>query len=200
MRQKGNRITGKEYYFEENMRKKIEYLAKLVYDYGNEKQKLRAALYQIFHHGLHGRYSEGKDLFVFSKITLQHLHDINLQILYNRAIVQLGLASFQIGQIENVLDWLGDIVASNRLKELLAQGILSRKDKTTKQEIEEKKRLLPYHMHINMDVIETVYLISAMLMELPLIARLPHFISEFALTRHFRKVMQDYERKNVLFE
>ena len=179
------------------MRGKIETLASLVYEHGTEKQKLKAALYQIFHHALHGRFYEGRNLFVCSRMSQQHLHDIHLQILYNRAMVQLGLAAFQCGYTESVLECLGDIVATNRVKELLAQSASARKDKSAKQDLEEKKRVLPYHMHINVDFIEAAYLISAMLIEVPLVAKFRHSIPDQTSTRHFRKVMQDFERKNV---
>jgi translation initiation factor 3 subunit C len=198
MREKGNKVTGKEYYLQENMTAKINVLANLVYENGNEKQKLKAALYQIYHHALHSRFHEAKDLFVMSRMSQQHIHDIQLQILYNRAMVQLGLAAFQCGLTQSVLECLGDIVATNRLRELLGQGIFSKKDKSAKQELEEKKRLLPYHTHISVDYVEAAYLISAMLIEIPMDARLRHTVSNLTATRHFRKIMQDFERRNVM--
>jgi translation initiation factor 3 subunit C len=127
----------------------------------------------------------------------QHIYDTPLQIYYNRALVQLGMAAFQCGYIENVLDALGEIVMTNRVRELLAQGVSNRKDKTAKQDQEEKKKLLPYHMHINIDLVEAAYLISAMLMEVPFVAKHRHNITGPATTKHFRKVMQDFERRNV---
>lgn len=198
MREKGTVVTKKEYFLEENMKGKIENLASLVYEHGNEIQKIRAALYHIFHHALHGRYHEARDLFVYSRMSQQHLHDIRLQIYYNRALVQLGLAAFQCGYTDAVLECLGEMVATTRLKELLAQGVSGRKDKSAKQDQEEAKRLLPYHTHINTDLIEATYLISAMLVEVPAIAKRRHTISEDTGTRHFRKVMQEFERRNVL--
>ncbi len=197
MREKGNAVTKKEYYLEQNMRKKIEDLANLVYEHGTDTQKIRAALYQIFHHCLHGRYHEGRDLFLYSRMSQQHLHEIKLQIYYNRALAELGLAAFQCGYTESVLECLGDMVATARLRELLAQGVSGRKEKSTKQDQEEAKRLLPYHMHISTDLVEAAYLISAMLTEVPFVAKQRHNIPEHGATRHFRRVMQEFERRNV---
>ena len=198
MREKGSVVTKKEYYLEENMKAKIESLATLVYEHGYDTQKILATLYHIFHHALHGRFHEGRDLFIYSRMSQQHLSDPKPQIHYNRALVQLGIAAFQCGYTEHVIECLGDIAATSRLKELLAQGVSGRKDKSAKQDQEEAKKLLPYHTHLNIDLIESAYLISAMLVEVPVVSKQRHTIMENAGARHFRKVMQDFERRNVL--
>jgi translation initiation factor 3 subunit C len=49
--------------------------------------------------------------------------DIPLQIMYNRALVQLGLCAFRHGTIKDAHTALLDIQIQGRAKELLAQGI-----------------------------------------------------------------------------
>ena len=40
----------------------VEDLVKLINKHGSSKMKVKAALQQAFHHGLHRRYYEGRDL------------------------------------------------------------------------------------------------------------------------------------------
>eukprot|EP00826_Nyctotherus_ovalis_P066866 TRINITY_DN9935_c0_g1_i12.p1 TRINITY_DN9935_c0_g1~~TRINITY_DN9935_c0_g1_i12.p1 ORF type:complete len:433 (-),score=144.65 TRINITY_DN9935_c0_g1_i12:487-1785(-) len=194
MRDKSSSTTRKEYYFEQDMKGKIEALAKLVYAHGNTTQKIRATLYQVFRYALHGHYHKARNLFV--RVSQQQLHNVKLQIYYNRALAQLGLAAFQCGYTESVVKCLSNMMATLRLREILAQGVLVRKDKSTEQD--EVKKLLPYHMHMNLDLVEACYLISAMLIEVPTVAKQRHALADNLSMRYFRKVMQDFERRNVL--
>jgi len=100
-----------------------------------------------------------------------HNADVTTQILYNRAVVSLGLAAFRQGYIIDCQTILSEIFATQRQKELLAQSTQRYNNTNTpEQELLEKRRLLPFHMHLNLELLEAAYLVSCMLVEIPLLA------------------------------
>lgn len=177
-------------------------LCHTVYKHGTDQAKTRATICQIYHHALHDRFLEARDLLLMSHLQeiIQNC-DVSSQVLYNRMMVNLGMCAFRLGRIYDAHQCLTDI-CSGRVRELLAQGVHSGRfsDKTAEQEKAEKRRQVPYHQHINLDLLEACHLISAMLLEVPNMAgtsvesdvgssRRPRVIS-----RQFRKVGNGIER------
>lgn len=157
----------------ENSLQLMDRLCKYIYtNDSTDRIRTQAILYHIYHHALHDNWFEARDLTLMSQ--LQHnivKADIPLHIIYNRALVQLGLCAFRHGYIREAHQDLLDIHIQSRAKELLAQGILPKnQERTLEQEKEEKQRLLPFHMHINLELLECAYLVSAMLLEIPDVA------------------------------
>lgn len=54
-----------------------------------------------------------------------HLADLSTQILYNRAISQIGICAFRCGMLKESFVVLNDLMSTMRVKELLAQVIIS---------------------------------------------------------------------------
>jgi translation initiation factor 3 subunit C len=89
---------------------------------------------------------------------------------------------------------LQDIWASNHVKELLAQGIvgLRYQEKTPEQEKIEKRRQIPFHMHINIEMLECVYYVCSMLLEIPNLAQGP---GQRVISKSFRRQLDYFCRQ-----
>lgn len=161
--------------------------------------RTRALLGHVYYHALHDRYHQARDLLLMSHLqeSISHV-DISTQVLYNRALVQIGLAAFRLGMIRDAQGALQEIMLSGKQKELLAQGfqmMRGREEKTPEQERLEKARQLPFHMHINLELLECVYLVSSMLLEIPYMAANRHDSGRKVISRMFRKMLTYNERQ-----
>ncbi|VDD79948.1 unnamed protein product [Mesocestoides corti] len=142
------------------------------YIYKNDKTdrlRTRAILCHIYFLALFDHWYKARDLMLMSNLQASIDHaDPSTMILFNRAMVQVGLCAFRQGHIRDAHSTLSDLTGSSRIRELLAQG--QRYERTPEEEKRERALQMPYHMHINTELIETVYLISATLQEMPALA------------------------------
>ncbi len=176
-------------------------LCEFIYEGPYEKLKVRALLMHVYHLSLHGQYVRARDIFLTSQVS-EHLGnlEVSTQILYNRTVVQLGLAAFQRGLLKECYFALQEICSSGRPRELLAQGLQSQKfsDRTPEQERSEKQRQLPHHMHISIELIDSVFLTTSMLLEIPQAAASARrfFKGEKKLfpSRHLRRLIDSCDR------
>lgn len=186
---------------DENSIQSMDRLCKFIYK--NDKTdriRTQAILYHIYHHALHDNWFEARDLMLMSQLQHNILKaDIPLHIVYNRALVQLGLCAFRHGYIREAHMYLLDIHIQSRAKELLAQGILPKnQERTLEQEKEEKQRLLPFHMHINLELLECAYLVSAMLLEIPDVAANEYNVRKKIITRPFYNQLRKNEEQSLI--
>ncbi|GFE53433.1 eukaryotic translation initiation factor 3 subunit [Babesia ovis] len=175
----------------------VEELAYFVFDHGAEREKIRACLHLAYNKALLGLYYEAKDLLLTPNIhELAMETNISTQILLNRNIAQLGICAFRKGLISEAHSYLMDLCAQNRHKELLAQGLsmVKNHEKPPEQERAEKRRLLPYHMHLNIELIECVNNICACLLESANLAK-SSINGREVISRQFRRMYEMHEKQ-----
>ena len=181
----------------------VENLCTNIYQFGSDRNKTRAMLCHIYHHALHNRFLEARDLLLMSHLqdNISNVGDISTMILFNRMMVTLGLSAFRQGRIKDAHQCLSEI-CSGRFRELLAQGINTGRfatERSVEDEKAEKRRQIPYHQHINVDLLEACHLISAMLLEVPNMAAGGDDSSGIRrnkiISRTFRKNHDNYERQ-----
>ncbi|KAL4867632.1 hypothetical protein BDV12DRAFT_171052 [Aspergillus spectabilis] len=163
--------------------------------------RARAMLAQIYFLALHDQYYRARDLMLMSHLSENIANfDVSSQILFNRTLVQIGLCAFRAGLIYEAQNTLSEICGSGRQKELLAQGIILQRYSTVSPEQErlERQRQLPFHMHINLELLECIYLTSSMFLEVPLMAQTSSSpeLKRRIISKTFRRML-DYNERQV---
>jgi len=84
----------------------------------------------------------------------------------------------------------------------LAQGVsqgYKQQEKTLEEEIEEKKRYVPPHLHLNKEIIDCVFMITSMFLEIPNISENKVEVQKKVISRNFRKLIEQYDQKGIQF-
>lgn len=68
-------------------------------------------------------------------------------------------------------------------------------DKTPEQELLEKRRQMPFHMHISLELLESSCLLSAMLLEVPAMAANPLNAKKRVISKSFHRILDTYSRQ-----
>ncbi|EXJ58243.1 eukaryotic translation initiation factor 3 subunit C [Cladophialophora yegresii CBS 114405] len=162
--------------------------------------RARAMLCEIYFLALQDDYYRARDLALMSHLTENiSSFDVSTQILFNRTLVQIGLCAFRAGLCYEAQGVLQEICGSGRQKELLAQGVIMQRfsQVTPEQERLERQRQLPFHMHINLELLECVYLTCSMLLEIPLLAQTGSSpdVRKRVISKTFRRMLEYTERQ-----
>ena len=169
----------------------VKKLAVYLHNNGTGLIRTRAMLCHIYNLALCNQFVEARDMLLMSRLQdTVHATDVQTQILHNRTMVQLGLSAFRNGLVIEAQQALSEICGGNRAKELLAQGP-SKNNRDPDQERVDKARQLPFHLHLNIELSECVYLTCSMLMEVPEMAR----GSKRIISRQFRRTLDFSERQ-----
>ncbi|XP_025829104.1 eukaryotic translation initiation factor 3 subunit C [Agrilus planipennis] len=166
-----------------------------------DRLRTRAILSHIYHHALHDNWFQARDLVLMSHLqeNIQH-SDPSTQILYNRMMAHLGLCAFRHANIKDAHNCLVDLMMTGKPKELLAQGLLPQRqnERSKEQEKIEKQRQMPFHMHINLELLECVYLVSAMLIEIPYMAAHEFDARRRMISKTFYQQLRSSERQSLV--
>ena len=175
-------------------------LCVFLYQTTNVRVRARALLCHVYHLAVHGQYHRARDMLLMSHLQEQAgAADVSTQILFNRTMVALGLCAFRNGMIKESASALQELCSSGRIKELLAQGTGASGpgrygERNLEQERIEKLRQLPFHMHVNLELLECVYLTCAMLLEVPNMAKNVHDARRRIISKPFRRML-DYNNR-----
>jgi translation initiation factor 3 subunit C len=162
-----------------------------------DRIRMRALLCYVYHLSLHDKFVEAKNIMLMSHIQDSITQaDMPTQSLYNRALVQVGLAAFRAGNFSDCHNALQELCSSGKIKELLAQGITTvgkYGDRTPEQERLDRSRQIPFHMHCNLDLVEFCFLVSAMLLEVPNMARGES--KRKTISKTFRRMLEYHDKQ-----
>ncbi|PHH80398.1 hypothetical protein CDD82_1764 [Ophiocordyceps australis] len=178
----------------------VNVLCNYLFSHDDGIRRARAMLCQVYFLALHGEYYKARDMMLMSHLqeTIPNF-DVQTQILYNRTLVQVGLCAFRKGLVYDAQTTLQEICGSGRQKELLAQGVMMQRynQVSPEQERLEKQRQLPFHMHINLELLECVYLTCSMLLEIPLLAQTGSSpdVKKRVISKTYRRMLEYHERQ-----
>nr|CAD7205216.1 unnamed protein product [Timema douglasi] len=115
-------------------------------------------------------------------------------------MAHLGLCAFRHSNIKDAHNCLVDLMMTGKVKELLAQGLLPQRqhERSKEQEKIEKQRQMPFHMHINLELLECVYLVSAMLIEIPYMAAHEFDARRRMISKTFYQQLRSSERQSLV--
>ncbi|KAM3452617.1 hypothetical protein MY3296_004355 [Beauveria thailandica] len=178
----------------------VNVLCNYLFSHADGIIRARAMLCQVYFLALHNEYYKARDMMLMSHLQENIPNfDVLSQILYNRTLVQVGLCAFRKGLVYDAQNTLQEICGSGRQKELLAQGVMIQRysQVSPEQERLEKQRQLPFHMHINLELLECVYLTCSMLLEIPLLAQTGSSpdVKKRIISKTYRRMLEYHERQ-----
>lgn len=173
----------------------------MISEKANEKLKQKVQLCLVYNLSLNNDYKSAREIFLAGRFQeIASSLDVQSQIIYNRALVQMAICAFRLGLIKDCYFSLQEICSSGRPKELLAQGSQGQRftEKTAEQDRIDRQRQLPTHMHLNIELIDCIFLTCSMILEVPQSALFSKKINQndrkMYQSRHLKRLMDAMER------
>lgn len=173
-------------------------LCKSLYVNAPENIKVKALMNHVYFLAVNDQASLAKEMLISSKLPESiHSMDTVCQIQYNRCLAAIGLASFRLGQIRETYFLLQDLCSSGRPKELLGQG--TSQHRHDKQEPERAApKHIPLHQHMNIELLDSVFLTSSMILEIPLaigsVSKVSFPEKRNFQSRHLKRLIDNFDR------
>ena len=169
----------------------VERLTSFIYNKIKDSSLIaKTGLLEAFNHAINDRYIQAKDLLLMFNVPEKPIaNDPYVGYYFNRAMAVTGLCAFRKGNTEDCQDTLEELCGSGKLKDLLNQT--SVKGYT---EMSERKNLVPYHMSLSSEAIESAYFVSVMLNEAPQLAGQLNGEERKPTSKLFQKLWQFYEK------
>lgn len=160
----------------------------------------KTTLCHVYHCALFNQYHRARDMLLMLHIQLvAYTLDTLLQVLFNRALVQLGLCAFRHGLMEETYQTLEELHTLLYERELLGQGVQRYAAIAAGHALTlaaDKQRLLPYHMHVNLELVEAVFFTASMLLKVPEAAQKgPGLVNRKAAMKSFKRMLEYHDRQ-----
>jgi hypothetical protein len=149
----------------EELRDTVERLVEFIMvNSTNQNEVIQTSLFKMFYRSVNDRYGVVRDLFLKSniqKVILQDNIRRSTKIAFNRCAANIGICAFKCGYFKDANNILHDIYLAQNKNKLLHQYIFDKKA----EENERLSLIIPFHMQINMDLLESIFLITLIILE-----------------------------------
>lgn len=185
-----NNVSGNVFQLEDTV---FHRLCRFLLAEGGPLVKTRVTLSLVYNHCIHNNFFKARDLFLMSHVQEHITHaDIPSKILYNRTLAHLGLCAFRSGFYRDAVQSISDLYSTGRIREILAQGVSHKYDTKIELLQLERSQQIPFHLHISMEYLDAVHVLSAMILEIPNIVVEQSDDRRFVISRNFRKQWDAY--------
>ncbi|KAI3649510.1 hypothetical protein MP228_005142 [Amoeboaphelidium protococcarum] len=172
----------------------IHQICSSVISHSQDKIRVKVLLQHAYYLALHGKYQQARNLLLsFQLGDTISTQELSTQVLFNRVMAQIGIAAFRLGHFQESYNALNDIMGSLKTKDLLAQGTQLSKYLALEQDNKrEKVGVLPFHQHIDLELLEVIQLSVTLLLEIPQMSAQSYELRKRFYSRHFKRLYDQY--------